>query len=254
MISVTSARCNIALALSLSVLTAGCATTYKPEDLRIPSQITCINLATPLSVIVGGVREVRLERGPYVSIREDAEGTYYEGSPGGLSFTRLDGKPTLIEGDQHISHSGGIWIPRDQNTSPRLYNYFTADYPFTHTPAEPPPPEADCASSVYVKDPATAKISVLRMAAAGAVGGVLGRAIVPNSQLGYGQSAVAGAIVGVIGATIINADLGKIYPVKPPDDAQFIARLKELGRQAVPLKQAQIPAPSAISANPAVTQ
>ncbi|WP_317203647.1 hypothetical protein [Janthinobacterium sp.] len=219
----------------------------KPEELRVPASITCAYIAEPISFsMVGGLFNVTwtfaLGRGPYISEREDEQGTYFRGPPGALFSGRpdkADDAPNILT---HMTYDGGFFVPHDHKESPRLYQYFSPN----PAAVEVPPADVDCASSAYVSDPKTSGVSIVRFMAEGAVGGAIGgmaaRAVAPNSGMGYGRAAGAGALGGAIGmgivAAIINADIGKIavYP-NPPADAKFAAKLRELADQAVQLKK-----------------
>lgn len=233
------------IALSLSTLVTGCGTLIKPDELRTPTTITCINLPTPISFIAErgllNIKwETRLERGPYISEKEDDQGTYYRAFPGGVNINSpgrfsIDGK--------RFSNDGGFWIPHDHSALPRIYTYFSGT---PGVPMEIPAENADCSSSAYIKDPTKNKISLVEFATTGAtggaLGGVLGQSLAQHSGMSYGQAAGAGAVGGGLGMLIvgamINADVGKIYLYpSPPEDVAFTAKLKELADQAIQLKE-----------------
>lgn len=224
--------------LMSAILVSGCGTAIKPEDLPIPTQVTCLNLKEPLSHtgkygLVNVPYTTRLERGPYVSEREDEKGTYYRAPPGGLSIKGA-------EGPAFATKDGGIYIPKDPNEPPRLYEYFSTTSAPVHVPAE----GADCSRVGYVKDPSTAKVSLVSFAADGAAGGAAGAIMGrnPQSSMSTGQTAGAGAVgglaAGLIGAAIINADVGKIVPpALPIQDAQFLEQLRKLAASRVPVRE-----------------
>lgn len=151
--------------LLFSLLT-GCATTHKPEELRVPDSMTCIYLQTPMSFFVNRglfnlVMETRLERGPYIAEREDAEGTFYRAPPGGFS-----GWPySLQSADAKNARDGGFWIPHDRQTTPRLYSYFST----AAVPPSVPPDDINCSSFAQIKDPLTSKLNLIDMTAGGAL-------------------------------------------------------------------------------------
>lgn len=215
----------------------GCASAplQKPEELAAPKQLSCIHLKEAISGsakygLVNIVWESRLERGPYISEKEDAEGTYFRGPQGAVRFDRPDqpAKDTF----SHTVSDGGIFVPKDPNAAPRLYVYTSLQ----NTAPQVPAPGVDCSSVVAVKDPVTNKVSVAAAAAAGGLGGTAGRAVAQGAQFSYGQAAVGGAVAGAIVAAFINMDLGKISPGMEVKDPALQAKLRELGRQQVSLQ------------------
>lgn len=229
------------LVLPPALLLAGCASTYKPEELRMPAPITCIYLPTPMSFfesrgLFTPSAETRLERGPYISEREDSEGTYYRGPPGAFS-----GWPySLPSADLKNARDGGFWIPHDRAKTPRLYSYFST----SPVPPSVPPENINCSSFAQVKDPVTTKTDLVAFAAGGAIGGALGgmvgQSMNPHSGMSYGQAAGVGAVAGavsmvIIGA-IINADVGKII-LYPWEERTDIDKLRKLAGTAVKVKE-----------------
>lgn len=228
--------------ISQGILLTGCATGVKPEEIALPTQITCINLPKPISFsakygAMDWVFEVRLERGPYISEREDSEGIYYRAPPGGV----FDGREGFMNHSTGVATLGtldvGIFVPHDPQVDPRLYYYQTV----APIPQQIPPEDMDCSSFVQVKDPLTSKINILNSAATGAVGGALGRAAISGTswnKVSYGQAAAGGAAAGVVISLILNNEIGRIYPGRKIKDGQFSAKLKELAAQVVPVREA----------------
>lgn len=75
----------------------------KPSELQVPTQVSCIELSAALSGIeTKGLfkveSETRLERGPYISAHEDAEGIYYRAPPGGVYIGPLRASPPMERG------------------------------------------------------------------------------------------------------------------------------------------------------------
>lgn len=228
---------KLLLPVAAGIMLSGCASAplVKPDDLAAPAQLSCIYFAEPA---VGSAKyglldivwEQRLERGPYISEKEDAQGTYFRGPQGAVRFDR----PGVSAGDQlsHAVRDGGIFVPKDPNVAPSLYVYVAVENAVPQAPA----PGVDCSNVVAVRDPVTHKVSVAAAAAAGGLGGAAGRAAVHNAPVSYGQAAVGGAIAGAIVAGFINMDLGKIVPGQEIKDPTLIAKLRELSKQQVPLQ------------------
>lgn len=225
-----------------------------PDELRVPAMLTCIDLPAPMSFraergLMKVTWEWRLERGPYVSEREDAEGTFYRAPPGGAFAGRPDSLDKPSGPLTHRTSDGGFWIPRDPNAAPKLYAYFTTEDAVKVVPTE----NENCSSITVVKDPATSKVSTVSFAVAGAIGGAAGqatgRAINPNTALTAGQGIAGGALGGAIVAALINSGVGKIV-YKPIDDPAFAAKLRELSKQAVAIKDGNAETVVAVKAAP----
>jgi hypothetical protein len=205
------------------LLLAACATPIKPSELRKPNPVSCIHIPTPIYVeekrgLANVTWHIGLERGPYISEGENDEGTFYRAPPGGV----LAGNP----------RDGGIWIPRDPNAMPRIYQYITT----TDVIKEVPPEKADCNSLIVRRDPTGQGVDVVAFATGGAIGGVAGRAMAPGNAVSYGQAALGGALGMAIVGTLINIDIGKIIFLAPMETVQFNAKLKELPGKVTPLK------------------
>lgn len=232
--------------LAASAMLGGCATPslVAPDQLATPSKITCIQLPEALTAIdTAGllklVTETRLERGPYVSEKEDAEGTYFRAPQGGISMFQ-PGNP----GAKRSHNDGGFYIPKDPSKMPSIYLYTTMDGVTPEVPGE----GAVCANVGYVKDPVTQKLSVGLMAIAGGAGGAAGRAAIKNSSLSYGGAAAGGAIGGALVAYLVNQDMGKISPITLVKDPVALGKLRELSMRAVqvaPQQNAAVPATGA---------
>lgn len=217
-------------------LLSGCGTA--PEDLAMPMQMSCVYLSEPMSQtgeygLANITWETRLEKGPYVSERQDENGTYYRAPAGGLR-TSSPGIKTVNTRD------GGFYIPRNPNEPPKIYEYFSVE----NAPVEIPPEGVNCSNVGYIREPSTSKISVVSLAASGAIGGaaggVIGRAAV-GGGMSYGHAAGAGAagglIAGILIAEIINADVGNIHWSWSLQDPAFIAKLRALEASKVPVKE-----------------
>ena len=210
----------------------------KAEDLRRPATLTCIYLPAPMSFraergLMKVTWEWRLEKGPYISEREDDQGTFYRAPPGGAFAGRPDSLEKPSGPLTHRTSDGGFWMPRDPNVAPRLYSYYsTADAPKV-VPAD----NENCSSLIALKDPATSKVSAFAFATGGAVGGAEAQAATPGTPVSSGQAAAGGALGMALVAGLINMDVGKIL-LKPIDDAAFVAKLREHASQAIAVKQA----------------
>ena len=243
-------------AIALAVLAlAGCATPTAPDDLKVPAQLTCFELAAPAAYLeerglLKYTWETRLERGPYVAEREDAGGTFYRAPPGGVSYARQDALSMPANLLTHMTYDGGVWIPRDPAGRPHLYYYFT-------TQAVPPvvPPEgASCAAVEVARNPTTHGVDTVAYGVAGGVGGATGGLIARGTGatgMSYGKAAGTGAAGGVIGgvlvAALINMDVGKIVQRAPDQNADFVKAIQDAAAHASPLPET--PAASAAAPN-----
>ena len=109
-------------------------------------------------------------------------GTYYRAPPGGVSIQGKQGAPFP---GQPVLMDGGFYIPDDPAGKIHVYKYFST------APAAVSVPDAglDCSSVAYAYDPATARVSLVAMAAGGAVGGAMG-GIAGRSMAGHGLAMV----------------------------------------------------------------
>ena len=229
---------RIITALILMIVShAAVAGSLKPKDLPAPTELTCINVQEPLSFTdhVGWFKEVaimRFERGPYVSEKSDGKGTFYRAPPGGITIAPKPprtGKP----------FDGGLYVPNDGSAPVRIYLY-ASNGP---APVEVPPREANCSTVGYVKDPATAKLSIVTIGPGGIDGDAAYRAnrsVTAAGRLSPGQSIVAGAVGGVVAGIIVvalaNMDVGKIYfPRTPVPDTEFLEKLRALAATKIAL-------------------
>jgi hypothetical protein len=239
----TSPRTAIpAAALALLLSTGGA----NSAELQVPSQVSCIHLPAALSGIeTKGLfkveTETRLERGPYISEREDAEGTYFRAPPGGVYLGPPKDKPA--KGAWQLNRDGGIFVPRDPSAPPQLYSYVSDVGASAATLV--PPAAADCSNTSYVRDPVTKAVSVAgypgegvtqtdaKKVGTGGGGLVLGN--VPGSVLG----GVAGSVLGDFLEG--KGDMGKIAKLPQSKNPEFNAKLSQLARTAVPIKAADAP-------------
>lgn len=224
-------KLTVGLPVAACALLAGCASTplVVPDQLATPSTITCIQLSDALMAkdeagLLKIMTETRLERGPYVSEKEDAQGTYYRAPQGGISQFQPNNP-----GAKRFTMDGGFFIPKDPQKLPSLYLYTSMSNVAPLVPEE----GSGCANVAVTRDPVTQKLSVGLMAAAGGIGGAAGRAAVPHSGISYGQAAAGGAIAGALVAYLVNQDMGKIAPVALVKDPVVLGKLRELSAQAV---------------------
>jgi hypothetical protein len=198
-----------------------------PGALRAPEQVRCIHLPAALSGIeTKGLfkveSETRLERGPYVSEGEDAEGTYYRAPPGGVYQGPPKNKPA--NGAWQLDRDGGIFVPRDRSAPPQLYSYVIENG--TSAATLVPPATADCTNTTYVRDPNTKAVRVA-------------------AYQGEGATATEAKRVGVAGGSVIGyalneliegRNMGRIVKLPQSKNAEFNARLGEFARNTVPIK------------------
>jgi hypothetical protein len=231
-----------------------------PASLQTPTEPTCVDVPEALSFIThnglfNNVVTTRFERGPYISEKMDAKGTYYRGPDGGI---RVASNEPITPGHGG-TWTGGFYVPNNPSEPAKFYFYASP----AKAPDEPPPVEATCATAGYVKDPATSKISFVALGTAGAIGGaaggIAGRSVVKGGSMSYAQSAGVGAagglIAGVFIAWIVNRDAGKIYfPATPKPTPEFSDKLRALAATKVPLRELQpSEAPPNPPANPPAT-
>lgn len=108
-------------------------------------------------------------------------------------------------------------------------------------PVESSGETASCTNIAYLKDPASTKLSIVRIAAAGtaggAAGGILGRSLAKESTLSCGRAAGVGAaggmVAGVLIGAIIDMGVGKIVPALQIRDAAFMGKLRGLAANGV---------------------
>ena len=230
-----------ALALLLSI--NGTPAIANPGELQVPSKISCLHLPAALSgTETKGLfkveTETRLERGPYISEREDAEGTYFRAPPGGVYLGPPIGKPA--KGAWQLNRDGGIFVPRDPSAPPQLYSY-ASDVGISAATVVPPA-AADCSNTRYVRDPATKAVSVAVYAGEGMTQtdakkvGLGGGWLV----LGNGPGSVLGGVAGSVLDDFLRgaADIGKIAKLPQSKNLEFNAKLSQFARTAVPIEPA----------------
>ncbi|MBD8878935.1 hypothetical protein IHE49_00405 [Rhodanobacter sp. 7MK24] len=230
--------CRLSIVLPTALLVSGCAKVLKPDQLRMPARPTCIYLATPIiSTAKHGILNIewdtRLERGPYVSEREDDEGTYYRAPPGGISVSRHEQNGKSGSESANRTYDGGFWIPRDPNATPKLYTYFSTSQALVEKPGA----DIDCSSFGYINNPKTQGVSIVVFAVGGAIGGGVARATIPGAHVTYGQSVIGGAIGMAIVGALINMDVGKIMLGNPLMDDDLSRKIQNSAKQVVPLKE-----------------
>lgn len=217
------------LLLSASV-SASAADLKKTEELKVPAEVSCIHVPEMLTGIeVKGwfkvEHETRLERGPYISEYEDAEGTYYRAPPGGVYVGPPKDKPSNGAWKNHSD--GGIFVPRDPSVPPQLYAYVAE--PGKSAATLVPPAESNCSNTSYIRDSATKAVRVAEYKGEGMTQ-------VEAKQVGVN---IAANMTGVIGAVLRDLDMGKIAKLPVPKMPEFNAKLGQIVRTAVPIKPAQ---------------
>ncbi len=196
---------------------------------QVPAQVSCIHLPAALSGIeVKGLfkveSETRLERGPYISEREDADGTYFRAPPGGVYLGPPKNKPA--KGAWQANRDGGIFVPRDPALPPQLYSH-GGDIG-TSAATVVPPAAADCSNTSYVRDPATKAIRVLAYTGEGAI----------STEAVKVGSGIAEHMTGFLGSYFRDFESGKVFKLPLTKNDDFNAKLKELVRTVVPIKEA----------------
>lgn len=223
-----------------AVLLSGChAPLIKPAELTVPLQASCFTLSEPLEgVQIRGLMKfvwtLRLERGPYIAVHEDANGTYFRAPPGGIYRWIPQGKAAGFANLENMTFDGGVYVPRDPARPVNTYIYMST----VSVPPVVPAPDLTCGSAAIVRDPVTKGVKVASYAAVGAAAGIAGAY---NSGVGYGKAAGVGVAGGAIGmalvSTIINMDVGKIEQFEVHPDAAFTAKLTKAAREAAPIKE-----------------
>lgn len=237
----TSQRTAISAAgLALLLSFSGTPAMAGSSGLQAPAQLSCIHLPAALSGIeTKGLfkveSETRLERGPYISEGEDAEGTYFRAPPGGVYLGPPKDKPS--KGAWQLDRDGGIFVPRDPSAPPQLYSY-VADAR-TSAATLVPPPTADCSNTRFVRDPATKAIKAAKYTGEG------------MTQTDAKQVGVIDVNkVGMLGRGFVGSMLsdflqgpenGTIVKLPQSGNPEFNAKLREFARKAVPVEPSDAP-------------
>lgn len=235
---------GLSVAAAALLMLSGCASgLIKPAELSVPTQLSCIYVAEDLAhTDVKGLLKItwdtRLARGPYISERESAEGTYYRGSPGVFSVSNPEmvNKPAGLF--THMTYDGGIFVPRDPAAAPQVYTY-VANEP---TAAVPYPATANCDNTNVVRDPVTKLINVTQFAAGMGAATLVATGAGPS---GYNRKAmvggaVAGAATGFIIASMINYDVGKIVHHPASTNVEFNEKLGKAAHTVAPIAAAPV--------------
>jgi hypothetical protein len=207
---------------------------------RAPAQLSCIHLSAALSGIeTKGLfkveTETRLERGPYISEGEDAEGTYFRAPPGGVYLGPPKDKPA--KGAWQLNRDGGIFVPRDPSAPPQLYSY-VADAR-SSAASLVPPATADCSNTSFVRDPVTKAVKAAKYTGEGMTR-------TEARQVGGIDVIQAGRIdQGLLGSMLADflrgPEHGTIVKLPQSANSEFNAKLRELARQAVPVESTDAP-------------
>jgi hypothetical protein len=227
---------GLALLLSFSATPA----IADSSALQAPARLSCIHLPAALSGIeTKGLfkveSETRLERGPYISEGEDADGTYFRAPPGGVYLGPPKDKPA--KGAWQLNRDGGIFVPRDPSAPPQLYSYVTDDR--TSAATLVPPATADCSNTRYVRDPVTKAVKAAKYTGEG------------MTQTDAKQVGVIDVKqVGLIGHGLVGSMLsdflqgpenGTIVKLPQSGNPEFNAKLREFARKAVPVESTDVP-------------
>jgi hypothetical protein len=210
------------------------------SGLQTPAQLSCIHLPVALSGIeTKGLfkveTETRLERGPYISEGEDAEGTYFRAPLGGVYLGPPKDKPA--KGAWQLNRDGGIFVPRDPSAPPQLYSYVTDNGISAATLV--PPAGADCSNTRYVRDPVTKAVKAVKYT---------GESPTQTDARQVAVVDVKGVAVqghGLVGAWLSDflqgAENGTIVKLPQSRNPDFNTKLKEFARKAVPVETADVP-------------
>ena len=234
------------------------ASAVRAAKLPLPKSVTCLALRQPITYttkigLFHLVWDVTLGRGAYVSEREDAQGTYYRAPPGALTQQHVN-KKTHAPIGHAVGFVGGIYLPRNSATPPRLYSYYGS----YGAAEEHPRSDADCSTLTYAIDPQTHSVNVWAMGLSTGIGtGIgmaLGRSFQPHFQGSYGQAAGVGLIGGLLGGLIVGAieksKAGEIIP-GPPLSSDAIEKIEVLaGEKVVMSERGHGAAPSLAVASP----
>jgi hypothetical protein len=207
--------------------------------LQMPAKLSCIHLPAVLSGIeTKGLfkveSETRLERGPYISEAEDAEGTYFRAPAGGVYLGPPKDKPA--RGAWQLNRDGGIYVPRDPSAPPQLYWYVVENGNSAATVV--PPAEADCSNTRYVRDPATKAIKSARYPGDGGTATEAKKSGTVDIQ--EKVSSVHGVAFAMLSDFLQGPENGTIMKLPQSGNPEFNARLKEFARKAVPVEAADV--------------
>jgi hypothetical protein len=237
----TSPRTAISTAgLALLLGFSGTPALADSSKLQAPAQLTCIHLPAALSGIeTKGLfkveTETRLERGPYISGGEDADGIYFRAPPGGVYLGPPKDKPA--KGAWQLNRDGGIFVPRDASAPPQLYSYVADDR--TSAATLVPPATADCTNTRYVRDPVTKAVKAAKYTGEGMTE-------TDAKQVGVIDVKQVGMIGhGILGSMLYDflqgPEHGTIVKLPQSGNPEFNARLREFARKAVPVEPVDAP-------------
>ena len=208
------------------------------SGLQAPAQLRCIYLPAALSGIeTKGLfkveSETRLERGPYISEGEDAEGTYFRAPAGGVYLGPPKDKPA--KGAWQLNRDGGIFVPRDPSALPQLYSYVTDNGISAATVV--PPATADCSNTRFVRDPVTKAVKAAEYTGEGMTqteAKQVGVVDVKRVAVGEGH----GLVGSWLSDFLQGPENGTIAKLPRSGNPEFNAQLREFARKAVPVKDA----------------
>jgi hypothetical protein len=222
---------GLALLLSFSATPAMAGS----SGLKTPAKLTCIQLPAALSGIeTKGLfkveSETRLERGPYISEGEDAEGTYFRAPAGGVYLGPPKDKPA--KGAWQLNRDGGIFVPHDPSAPPQLYSYVTENGVSAATVV--PPATADCSNTKFVRDPETKAVKGAEYTGEGTTqteAKQVGTVDVKNvGMIGHG------ALGSWLSDFLQGPENGTIAKLPQSGNPEFNAKLRAFARSAVPVK------------------
>lgn len=231
-----------AAALALLLSSSGTPAMAGSSGLPAPTQLSCIHLPAPLSGIeTKGLfkveSETRLERGPYISEGEDAEGTYFRAPAGGVYLGPPKDKPA--KGAWQLNRDGGIFVPHDLSAPPQLYSYVIDNGISAATVV--PPVTADCSNTRFVRDPLTKAVMAAEYTGEGMTQTDAKQvAVVDVKQVTVGMTgpSVAGAMLSDL---LEGPKKGTLVKLPQSRNPEFNAQLREFARKAVPVKSTDAP-------------
>jgi hypothetical protein len=234
----TSPRTAISAA-ALALLSSFSATpaTAASNGLKPPAELSCIYLPAALSGIeTKGLfkveSETRLERGPYISEGEDAEGTYFRAPAGGVYLGPPKDKPA--KGAWQLNRDGGIFVPRDPSAPPQLYSYVNDSR--TSAATVVPPATADCSNTRFIRDPVTNAVKAAEYTGEGMTQTEAKQAgVIDVTQVGMIGH---GALGSWLSDFLQGPENGTIAKLPQSGNPEFNARLREFARKAAPVKPA----------------
>lgn len=162
------------LIMLLFAITTSSCIYYNPDKMLQSERNECIILENDLVILdkrgIGFLWEDYISAGTYKSVYEDKKGIFFAGTGRPIAQTMLSGKKSNNNTDiVRMFEKGGIWIPKDKSSKPRLYTIFEAN-PSNNAQIAQTSTDIAMSQPVSPYDPATAGLG-------GAIGGGIIQAI-----------------------------------------------------------------------------